>query len=101
MKDEIQKLMSLDKVVSDRSRLSILIILSKVDGAEWRFLESLTKLTRGNLNSHLGKLESVGYIRQIKHFNGKIPQTLVSITPQGVEALSDYCNTIKRIIPGD
>ena len=100
MDESIQTLLNLDKTVNEPSRLALLTILSGVEKAEWRFLEAMTKLTRGNLNTHLGRLEEAGYVRQEKGYRGKVPQTLVAITPEGQEALRRHWEAIRTVLPG-
>jgi len=95
----IQTLMNLDKVVNEPSRLALLTILSGVEKVEWRFLEALTKLTRGNLSTHLMRLEEAGLIGQEKGYRGKVPQTLVFITPEGREALKRHWEAIRKVMP--
>jgi DNA-binding PadR family transcriptional regulator len=54
------------------------------------FVKDQTELTKGNLSSHLAKLESAGYINVEKTFVDKIPRTLYRLTPQGKAALGSY-----------
>ena len=51
------------------------------------FLQRLTGLNKGNLSIHLSKLETAGLVEVQKEFVGRKPRTLVSLTPQGREAL--------------
>lgn len=99
MHDHIQTILNLDKVVNDPSRLAILTILSSVEEVEWRFLEAVTKLSRGNLSTHLARLNDAGYIQQKKGYRGKIPQTLVSITPEGIVSLNRHWAILKSAMP--
>ncbi len=54
------------------------------------FLMRQTGLTKGNLSSHLGKLEAARYVDIEKEFVEKIPHTVVKITSRGREALQTY-----------
>ena len=55
-------------------------LLSGAKEADFLFLQRETKLTKGNLSSHLMKLEEASYVEIEKTFRGKIPMTLVRLT---------------------
>ena len=80
----------IDRIVHEPSRLHILTVLSVVEGADFLFLMRQTGLTKGNLSSHLGKLEAAEYVEIQKEFVEKIPHTVVKITSKGREALQAY-----------
>jgi DNA-binding transcriptional ArsR family regulator len=82
--------MDLDRVVHEPARLAILTILSEAEEVEFRFVEAVTGLTRGNLSSHASKLEAAGYIEVDKAFRGRTPVTSYRITAVGREALDAY-----------
>ena len=86
-----------DRVVHEPARLRILSILTGVDLADFKFLLSTLGLSRGNLSSHMDKLERAGYIEVRKGFNGKIPHTDYRITDGGRKALSDYWAALDQI----
>jgi len=74
--------------------LAILTVLEQVQEADFRFLLHTTGLTKGNLSSHLQKLEAAGYVEIEKTYRGKIPLTLCRLTPKGREALETYRRTM-------
>ena len=80
----------LDRVIHEPARLSIVAILAAVQEADFLYLLKATELTKGNLSTHLAKLEEVGYVEIEKEFRGKIPLTLARLTPQGMAALKSY-----------
>ena len=80
----------LDPLVHSPARLKILTVLKEVESAEFLFLLRHTELTRGNLSSHLSKLEAAGYVRITKEFVEKIPRTLIQLTETGKAALEIY-----------
>jgi DNA-binding transcriptional ArsR family regulator len=80
----------LDGIIHAPARLKILTILKEVDSAEFLFLLRHTDLTRGNLSSHLSKLETAGYVQISKEFVEKIPRTLIQLTDAGKAALEIY-----------
>jgi DNA-binding transcriptional ArsR family regulator len=89
-KPDVRALLELDRLVHEPARLAILTILAAAEEVEFRFLEETTGLTKGNLSSHLSKLESGGYVTVKKSFKGKIPATSLRITREGRRALEGY-----------
>jgi DNA-binding MarR family transcriptional regulator len=72
--------------------------LQVVESADFVFLMRQTGLTRGNLSSHLSKLEAAGYIEISKEFVDKIPRTLLRLTARGREALQRYRQQMTRML---
>ena len=89
-------LLDLDRVVHEPARLAILTVLANAEEAEFRFLETATGLTPGNLSSHASRLEQAGYLKVRKTFRGRMPVTWLRITRAGREALARYWLTLKR-----
>lgn len=96
----LQSLAEIDKLIHEPARLMILATLHAVESADFLFVERQTGLTRGNLSSHMGKLETAGYIEIKKEFVEKIPRTLLRITDEGRAALLDYTNNMKQVLDG-
>jgi|SRR5687767_9041766 DNA-binding transcriptional ArsR family regulator len=63
-----ERLASFDRLVHEPARLAILTALSACEKADFVFLRSLTRLTKGNLSSHLSKLEHAGLVSLEKMF---------------------------------
>jgi len=61
-----------------------------VESADFVFLKNQTKLTAGNISSHMTKLEDAGYVKVKKSFVGKRPQTMFSLTAKGRKAFGNY-----------
>ena len=80
----------LDRTIHEPARLRIVTILSGVDAADFSFLLETLGLTKGNLSSHMDRLEKAGYVEIIKSFKGKIPHTEFRLTKDGREALAAY-----------
>ena len=93
----------IDRIIHEPVRLRILMILVGVDLADFKFLVSTLGLSRGNLSSHMDKLERAGYVDVRKSFNGKIPHTEYAITDGGRKSLSDYWEALDsiRVISGN
>lgn len=95
---ELQKIVDIDRVVHEPARLLILSYLYVVESADFLFLLRQTNLTKGNLSSHLMKLEKAGYVNIEKKFVEKIPRTLLSLTKEGRKAFHEYSKRMKRIV---
>jgi len=79
-----------DRIIHEPARLMIAALLSGAKEADFLFLLRETGLTKGNLSSHLAKLEDAAYFEIEKTFRGKVPLTLVRLTPKGRSALQGY-----------
>src|SRR5690606_26129060 len=66
-------ILGLDRLVHEPARLAILTVLAEADEVEFRFLEGVTGLTKGNISSHVSKLEAAGYVTVRKWFKGRVP----------------------------
>ena len=89
--------MDLDRIIHEPARLRIAMILSAVDRADFNFLVSTLGLTRGNLNSHMNRLERAGYVDVFKSFRGKLPYTEYALTRAGREALDGYWLALDQV----
>jgi len=97
MSQEYKELLALDKFIHEPARLSIMAVLYACESADFKYLLNATGLTRGNLSSHVAKLEEGGYVTVNKSFRGKIPFTAYSLTPQGRGAFTDYWEQWQKI----
>ncbi len=88
----------IDKIVHEPARLMILSILFVIESADFVFLNRQTGLTRGNLSTHMKKLEDAGYVLVKKEFLEKKPVTLYSITNAGEEALQTYRDLMQSLL---
>ncbi len=61
-------------------------------------LMNQTQLTRGNLSSHLSKLEAAGYVEIKKEFVQKIPRTLLRLTEEGRNAFVQYRQKMQQVL---
>ncbi len=99
-KENLQSLAEIDRVIHEPARLLLVATLSVVESADFLFLMNQTKLTRGNLSSHLSKLEAVGYVEIKKEFVEKIPRTLLRLTEEGRDAFIKYRQQMQRVLDG-
>jgi len=81
---------NIDRLIHEPARLAIVTILNVADSADFLYLQRETGLTKGNLSSHLSKLQAGGYITIEKTYKGKIPLTICRLTDQGREAFRAY-----------
>ena len=90
-------MMEIDRVIHEPIRLRIMSILSGVDKADFNFVLSTLGLSKGNLSSHIDKLEQAGYVLVEKGFRGKMTCTEYSLTKSGKKALATYWSTLEQI----
>ena len=100
MTDLFEELASLDKLIHEPARLAILTALSACASADFLFLGRLTGLSKGNLSSHLSKLEDAGLVQIEKQFIGKKPNTLVSLTGNGRTAIQKHWQHLDNLRNG-
>lgn len=99
MTTDLQASMSgVDRLLHEPARLMIVTILYPLDQSDFLYLLRETGLTKGNLSAHLMKLEEAAYIEIEKTFRGKVPMTLIKLTPLGRTAFMDYRNKLKEIM---
>ena len=88
----------LDRIIHEPARLLIVALLNGVKEADFLWLLHKTELTKGNLSSHLAKLEGAAYVEIEKAFRGKIPFTRIRLTKSGASALADYKKQMKGLL---
>jgi DNA-binding transcriptional ArsR family regulator len=92
-----EQLANLDRLVHDPARLAILTALSACERADFLFLQRITGLSKGNLSSHLSKLEEAGMVEIEKRFVEKKTQTLVRLSDQGRGAVEAYWKEMEEL----
>ena len=97
MQPPFERIADLDRLVHEPARLSILTALSACKSAEFLFLLRLTGLSKGNLSSHLTKLEEAGLIVIEKRFTEKIPATSVTITRDGRQQIERHWEKLQKL----
>ena len=90
MSKPFKEFTKIDRVVHEPARLSLLTALSACESADFLYLQRLTGLSKGNLSSHLAKLEGAGLVQIDKRFVGKVPQTIARLTNEGRTAIERY-----------
>ena len=89
---------AIDKLIHEPARFSIMAHLYVIESADFLFLMRQTGLTKGNLSSHMSKLEAAGYIKVEKEFVNKKPHTMLSLSNEGRTAFQDYRARMKRVL---
>jgi len=88
----------LDRLIHEPARLRLVALLVGAKEADFLWLLRETGLTKGNLSSHLAKLEEAGYVEIEKTFRGKIPLTIVRLSSAGRRAFQDYKRAMKGLL---
>lgn len=98
--EDLQPIAEINRLIHEPARFMIMAYLYVVESADFLFLMRQTGLTRGNLSSHLSKLEAADYVAIKKEFVDKIPRTLLSLTAKGRKAFRAYRQRMKQVIDG-
>jgi DNA-binding transcriptional ArsR family regulator len=91
------ELASVDRLIHDPSRLAILSALLACAEADFQYLLTVTGLSKGNLSSHLSKLETGGLVEIFKGYEGKIPWTRARLTPHGRGQVEAHWQKLERL----
>ena len=86
------------EVFSQSSRLTIMLLLTSHKQAKFTEIQKLLKLSPGNLDHHLKKLEQLKYIRIYKKIFPTRPLTMIEITEEGKASFNEYLSILKEII---
>ena len=97
MKPLAKQAVELDRMIHEPARLAVMALLYKAEEADFLFLLRESGLTKGNLQSHLARLEESGYVAIEKSFVGKIPRTVCRMTPTGRQAFKRYRTELKKL----
>ena len=89
-----------DRIIHEPARLTVMAILSGAKEVDFLYLLRETGLTKGNLSSHLAKLEEPAYIDIEKTYRGKTPLTLIRLTSAGRAAFQRYRKKMNGLLNG-
>ncbi len=90
---------NINRVVHEPVRLAILKILTSVKEVDFNFLLTTLGVTKGNLATHINKLETTGLVEVKKEFRGKIPHTSYRITKTGRRQFQKYWENMRELAP--
>ncbi|HEX8703940.1 MAG TPA: transcriptional regulator [Myxococcaceae bacterium] len=97
MKAPFEELAGLDRLIHEPARLAVLTALGSCESADFLYLQRLTGLSKGNLSSHLSKLEEAGLVTVEKQFKGKTPLTRIAATDKGREAVEQHWRQLEQL----
>ena len=95
MNKQLRAISELDRVVHEPGRLMIFVLLGAVEECDFLYLLHETEMNKGNLSSHLSRLEEAGYVEIEKTYRGKVPRTLLRLTRAGRKAFDQYRKGLK------
>jgi DNA-binding MarR family transcriptional regulator len=98
MNEQLRTLSELDRVIHEPGRLMIVTLLWPVKECDFLYLQNATEMNKGNLSSHLARLEEAGYIEIEKTYRGKVPMTLLRLTRAGRAAFDKYRKGLKAVL---
>jgi len=90
----------IDRIIHEPARYLIMANLYVVESADFIYLQRQVGLTKGNLSSHMSKLERAGYVKVKKEFVGKKPHTMLVLTKRGRSAFETYRKNIYDVLEG-
>ena len=90
----------IDRLVHEPARFLVLAHLYVLEWADFLFLMRRIGLTRGNLSSHMSKLEAAGYVEVRKEFVGRRPHTSYKLTAKGRDAFQGYRRDMTEMLDG-
>lgn len=88
----------IDTAVHGPLRLGVLTALRLEGPLDFTALKKRLEVADGSLGLQLQKLEEVEYVRAEKAFVGRRPKTTYKLTAKGRSALSNYLNTLERLV---
>lgn len=87
-----------DRVLHEPARLLLAALLYPVEDADFVFLLRESGLSKGNLASHLTKLEEAGYLVVTKGYQGRVPHTDYKLSASGRGAFRAYRDQMRRTL---
>jgi len=75
-------------------------LAARQEPIEFTVLSDSLHLSKGNLSSHLRKLEEQNLVVLVKEFVERKPRTTVTCTAEGRRCLADYLKDIEQMLRG-
>ena len=92
-------LLDVHPMLFDRARLSIMAHLSFASGpVDFNMLLNDLSLTKGNLSTHMKKLEDQGLVKNEKKFVKRKPRTTYRCTSKGKKEIQRYLSAIENVL---
>jgi len=97
----VKNLLVANKLLADRVRLAIMATLAAVeDPLDFTALLETLELSRGNLSSHMRKLEDAEFVEVHKEFIDRRPRTTYTCTDLGRRELQGYLEQLESFLKG-
>ena len=96
-REELPSMGEVDRIIHEPARFAIMANLFVIESADFLFLMRQTGMTKGNLSSHMRKLEEAGYIEVVKDFVMRKPHTMLRLTKKGRTAFREYSRSMKQV----
>lgn len=88
-------------LLSDKVRLAIMATLASADKAvDFKTLIESLALSKGNLSSHMSKLEEAELVVVKKEFVGKLPRTTYRCSRKGRKEVLAYLKQVEQLLKG-
>src|SRR3954462_804524 len=87
----------LDKVIHEKWRLAIMALLASRRAWSFQDLKCETRMSDGNLITHLRTLHKQGLVSMTKQMRGR-PQTTYSLTAKGRTAFREHLAVLEEIV---
>jgi DNA-binding transcriptional ArsR family regulator len=89
----------LERVLHEKARLGIMTsLVTRPDGLLFGELKRLCALTDGNLSRHLDVLREAGLVEIWKGYEGRRPQTLLRLSPEGRQRFLAYLEELEQVV---
>ena len=88
----------IDRMVHEPARIWLMATLMVLDEADFTYLQTQTGMTRGNLGSHMAKLQTAGYVTVEKTYRDQTPRTVFSLTPNGRSAITQWRDQMAGVV---
>lgn len=93
------ELLNVHPALFDRVRLAIMAHLTLTkEAVDFNTLIAELELTRGNLSTHMKKLEDDGLVHIKKAFIGRKTRTTYSCTNKGKKAIQIYLSAVETVL---
>lgn len=91
--------LQLNPLFSERTRLLIMATLASArQEIDFSTLVESLQLTRGNLSTHMRKLEEAGFVEVEKGFVDRKPRTTYRCTPLGRRETKKYLRAVEDLL---
>ena len=88
----------LDKLIHEKSRLSIMTLLATRDDWAFQNLKAELGLSDGNLITHMRTLVNAAYVKETYDESGSRPRTTYRLTASGRKAFKAHIDLLEAIV---